>query len=301
MLSDTRARAAATNFTLQWLGLGRLATLTKDATIFVAWSDGVRELLRREAALTTERIVFDEDGDVAALLTDPSAMMNADLAHFYGIQGGPGGETFEPVTLGSDEQGGVLRLGAVLAAHAKPDRSSPVHRGKFVRERLLCQVLPPPPSDIAITPPAIDPNATTRDVFAEHSRNPACAGCHALMDPIGFGFEHYDGIGRYREKDHGLDVDASGEIEQTVDADGAFDGVPELAQRLAQSDEVRRCVATQWFRYGYGHAEGDEDRCAMAELQTMFAASGYRIKELLVALTQTDAFRYRKKIVPDGG
>jgi len=172
-----------------------------------------------------------------------------------------------------------------------------VHRGKFVRERLLCQILPPPPNNAAFNAPDVRPDATTRERFAEHSENPACAGCHIKMDPVGFGFEHYDGIGQYRDTDQGLPVDDSGELVDTRGIDGPFEGVVELGQRLAQSEEARQCVATQWFRFAYGRVEGEDDRCSMNELQQAFAASGFNVKELLVALTQTDAFRYRRAVV----
>jgi hypothetical protein len=202
------------------------------------------------------------------------------------------------VTLAPERRGGILRLGAVLAAHAKPNQSSPVHRGKFVRERLLCQPLPPPPAGLAITAPDVDPHATTREAFAEHAADPVCATCHDLMDPIGFGFERYDGIGRHRDTDHGLPIDATGDLADTSDANGPFDGLPELAAKLAASEDVRRCVVTQWFRFGHGRPESEEDRCTLQRLQTVFAASGYRVRDLLVALTQTDAFRYRRKLEP---
>jgi hypothetical protein len=210
---------------------------------------------------------------------------------------GPKGEGFERVSLDPKQRAGLLTQASLLAVNAKPNQSSPVHRGKFVRERLLCQPLPPPPNNVNIQPPDVDPKATTRQKFAQHSSDPYCAGCHKLMDPIGFGFESYDGIGQFRTKDHGLPVDASGELTGTRDSDGKFDGAIELAARLGDSAEVRECVATQWFRFGYGHGEEKADSCAMSQLQDAFRAADYNVKELLVALTRTDAFRYRNVVV----
>jgi hypothetical protein len=185
----------------------------------------------------------------------------------------------------------------LLAVNSKPNQSSPIHRGKFVRERLLCQTLAPPPNNVNIQPPEVDPSATTREKFSQHSSDPGCAPCHKLMDPIGFGFEGYDGIGQFRTKDHGLPVDATGELTGTRDSDGPFDGAVELAARLGESADVRECLATQWFRFGYGHGEDKDDACAMSQLQDAFRAADYNVKELLVALTRTDAFRYRKVVV----
>jgi hypothetical protein len=113
------------------------------------------------------------------------------------------------------------------------------------------------------------------------------------MDPIGFGFEHFDGIGRYRETEWGLPIDASGELIAT-DVDGAYDGVVELAQRLAASEQVKDCIVRQWFRFGYGRVETGEDACSIDSIRQAFAAANYDVKELIVALTMTDAFRYRR-------
>ena len=303
MLDDPRARQAVANFHEQWLELGKILTLSKDTSIYPDYSDDLRPLWKTETEAFLDHVVFDGEGDVATLLTADYSVMNGELAAFYGIEGGPTGEAWEKVAVDPTQRAGLLTQASILAKNAKPNQSSPIHRGKFVRERLLCQMLPPPPNNIKIEPPDIDPNATTREKFAEHDANPACSGCHSLMDPIGFGFEHYDAIGKWRAEDHGLPVDASGELAQTRDPaiEGPFDGAVELAGRLAESDQVRQCVVTQWFRFGYGRGEGEEDQCTLDEVNQAFAASGYNIKELLVALTQTDAFNYRRKVVADGG
>jgi hypothetical protein len=203
---------------------------------------------------------------------------------------------FERVTLDAAQRAGALTLGTLLTVNAHSNQTSPVHRGKLVRERFLCANIPPPPADVMIKAPEPSPTATTRQRFAEHSANPSCKGCHDLMDPIGFGFENYDGMGRYRTNENQAPVDAAGALIGT-DVDGAFNGVPQLAAKLAQSQEVAGCYATQWFRFAYGRGEGDADACSLGTLRTRLQASGGNIKELLVALTQTDAFLYR----PAGG
>lgn len=297
MLEDPRARAAVDNFHAQWLGLHTVDTFTKDPAVYPSFDDALRPLWQAETLGFLQHVVFDGEGDVSTMFTAPYSFMNAELAAFYGVQG-PSGEAFEKVDVDPAQRSGFLTHASVLAINAKPNQSSPVHRGKFVRERLLCQILPPPPNDVVIVAPDVDPNATTREKFAQHSEDPACASCHRLMDPIGFGFEHYDGVGAWRDTDHGFPVDASGEVLGSRDADGPFDGAVELGARLADSDQVRQCVATQWFRFGYGRAEHDDDQCTMKKLQQAFADSGFNIKGLLIALTQTDAFRYRRAVVP---
>jgi hypothetical protein len=157
--------------------------------------------------------------------------------------------------------------------------------------------VPPPPPDIVPEAPTVDDSETTRNQFTQHSKDPLCKSCHQLMDPIGFGFEHFDGLGRYRETEWGLAIDASGELLST-DVDGPYQGVVELAARLGSSDQVKSCVAKQWFRFGYGRSETEADTCSIDEVQAAFAAADYDIKELIIALTQTDAFRYRHAVTP---
>lgn len=300
MLDDPKAREAVTNFHSQWLELSHIEHISKDKSVYPAYNDGLRSLWIAETQSFLEHVIFDGEGDVKTMLSAPYSMMNADLALFYGISEGlPPGDAFEKVTLDPAQRAGLLTQASLLSYHAKPNQSSPVHRGKFVRERLLCQTLPPPPNDIEIKPPEVKPGATTRERFSEHSKNQACIGCHQLMDPIGFGFEHYDGIGMWRDEDQDLPVDASGKLIKTSDINGEFNGAVELAKKLSESEEVRQCVATQWFRFGYGRAEGEKDACTMADLQSVFAASGGNVKELLVALTQTESFLYRHQHKPE--
>jgi hypothetical protein len=223
-------------------------------------------------------------------------MMNADVAAYYGVSGGPSGSSFARVDLDPSQRAGLLTQPSVLAVNAHADQTSPVHRGKFVRERLLCEPISPPPPNVKAVPPPVDPNATTRDRFIQHSNDPYCSSCHHLMDPIGFGFEHYDSIGLWRDQDHALPIDATGMVSDSKDTNGAFNGAVELAQRLSGSEEVRACVVTQWFNYAHGRPSTNEDSCSMGQLKTAFADAKYDIKELLVALTQTDAFLYRKGV-----
>ena len=182
-----------------------------------------------------------------------------------------------------------MTQGSLLSRHAKADQTSPIHRGKFIRERFFCTTPPPPPPDLVVSPPRLDPRKTTRERFAEHRADPGCRSCHELLDPLGYAFEHYDAVGAYRTSESGLPVDASGEIVGT-DVDGAIDGVSDLAERLASSEQVRACVVSQWFRFAYGRAETEGDACTLDKLQHAFAASDGDLRELLVQLTQTNLF-----------
>ena len=300
MLDTPRAREAVKNFHRQWLHLDEIEPVIlangKDPEIYPDFYDGLPSLWRTETESFIDHAVFEEDANVEFLFTAPYTMMNEELADFYGVEG-PKGIEFARVDLDPGKYAGFMTQPGLLALFAKRDRSSPIHRGKFVRETILCQIPPPPPDNVP-EPPNVDESQTTREQFSEHSENPVCAGCHTLMDPIGFGFEHFDGIGRYRETEWGLEIDASGELQGT-DVNGTFNGATELARLLASSDQVKACVASQWFRFGYGRFETEEDKCSVDEVHAAFAASNYDIKELIVALTLTDAFRYRHAVQED--
>jgi hypothetical protein len=301
MLATPRAREAVKNFHRQWLHLDdiepQILAIGKNPEIYPDYYAGLPMLWRRETEAFIDHAVFEQHADVTELFTAPYTMMNSELADFYGVSG-PNGIDFVRVELDPSRYAGFLTHAGLLALLAKPDRSSPIHRGKFVREFLFCQP-PPPPPDVVPEAPSVDETQTTREQFSQHSADPLCEGCHRLMDPIGFGFEHFDGIGRYRETEWaGLEIDARGELNNT-DVDGPYNGVVELAERLASSDQVKTCVAMQWFRFAYGRSETAADTCSMQDVQAAFAAAEYDIKELIVALTLTDAFRYRHSVQPE--
>jgi hypothetical protein len=292
MLDAPRAREATGDFHQQWLHYDRIASVGKDATLFPSWSPAVGELMRAETSSFIEHVVFDDAGSLTALLTAPYSFMNKDLAAFYGVAG-PASDTFERVDLDPTQRAGILTTGTLLTINAHSNQTSPVHRGKLVRERFFCATMPPPPKDVKIVVPEPTPGSTARERFAEHSSNKACSGCHELMDGIGFGFENYDAVGRYRTQEDGKDIDATGAIAKS-DVDGDFDGAVEMSKKLAGSHQVETCYATQWFRYAYGRGESSDDACTLTSLGDQLAKSGGDIKELIVALTQTDAFLYRK-------
>jgi hypothetical protein len=292
MLEDERSKVGIRHFYREWLGLGALDTMRRDPELYPEFDLAMGQHLRGSLDAFIDD-VYTNDASVDALLAGSHGFVNGPLASIYGVEG-VSGDAMMRVELPPDQRAGILTHPALLAVLSKPNQSDPIHRGLFVRQRLLCQQLPPPPDDIAVVAPDPAPGLSTRERFAQHSTEPRCQGCHQLMDPIGFGFEHYDALGRYRETDEGQAVDASGEVLASEDADGAFVGVPELAERLAGSTQVRECVAVQWLRYAVGRTETYLDACSVAELQEDFASSGYDMRELLVAVVRSDAFRYRR-------
>jgi hypothetical protein len=295
MLADPKARVAITDFYNQWIGTSRLDITSKSTTLYPAYTDAVRAAMKAETPAFVEYVLWTGDRKLETLLTSPAAFVSSALAPIYGVTAS--GTTPQMMTLPATQgRAGILTQASFLAVQAHPDQTSPVLRGKFVRSKLMCQNVPPPPMDVDITPPAVTSAPTARERFAAHQAvGASCAGCHQMMDPIGLAFEGFDAIGKYRTTENGATIDLSGMMLGSAGGaiDGPFTGVRELATRLAGSDQVRDCVATQWFRYAAGRTEEVPDGCSLTTLQDAFGASGGDLGELVVAMTQTDAFWYR--------
>ena len=298
MLKDPKARAVVAHFNELWFHLDEYDTIDKDVSVFPSFTPDIATLMAEETHRFLDHVIWDGAGNVGAILTAPYTFVNAKLASYYGVSGVVG-DAFVRVDLDPTQRSGLLTQGGLLSALAKSNQTAPVHRGKFVREQLLCDELPPPPPDIIIKPPELSATLSTRERFAQHAASAACSGCHQLMDPIGLTFENYDGAGKYRTMENNKVIDVSGEIAQS-DVPGSFQGVTGLAQKLSASQKVKSCMARSWFRYAYGRAETNADACALADVEKKFQESGYKITSLVVALAQTDAFLYRPYI-PAGG
>lgn len=297
LLDDDRAKETLHDFHQQWLGLEKLSGMTKDTSVFPAFNEEVRTAWESEMRQFIEYAFWDSDDPLATFFESPTSFVNAELAEIYNLDGEFAADSFTPVDLSSSMRSGILTQPGLLSVLAYPDQSSPIARGIFVREKLLCEPLPAPPDDIPIIPPDPNPDATTRERFAQHTQSPSCQGCHVLIDPIGFGFEAYDGMGNWRATENGLPIDTSGELLYTHSGDplleGPFDGVFELSSRLQQSEQVKNCITTQWFRYSMGRHEETSDQCGLETIQHAFSETNGDVKELLVALVMRDFFRYR--------
>jgi hypothetical protein len=293
MLTDDRAKRSIAGFHGEWLDIGGVTTVSKDPSVFpdAVWNATVQNDLRVELQ-TFVNETFWNDGHVETLLAAPYSFLNANLAKFYGVAP-PSAAGFVRTALDPTERAGILTGGALMAFLASNNQTSPVHRGKFVREKILCQQLPAPPANLVIKVPQPNLMTSTRQRYTQHSADATCASCHRMMDPIGFGFENYDAIGAWRTKDGMFDVDASGEVVQTSDANGKFVGAVELAKRLSVSADVRSCAMTEVFRYAAGRAETEGDKCSLAWMNKRFTDTGYDMRELWVAVASSEAFRFR--------
>ena len=294
MLADERAYDAIADFHLQWLGVDHIDALEKNPTAYPDFSPELAAAMREETAAFSNWVMREGQGSLQTLLTaDFTVTEDPDLLALYGATLPPGHVPGDPVPLDGTQRSGILTHASLLAEHAHADQTSPVHRGQLIRENFLCQMLPPPPMNVDNVPPDPTPGATTRERFAEHTSDPSCAGCHQLIDGLGFAFESYDGIGAFRELDQGLPVDASGEIFGTDDIDGEIDGALELAGQLASSQQVSACVAQQWFRFALGRLETDDDQCAFDHMLESFDETDQDMRALVKTIVVSDSFRFR--------
>ena len=288
LLATSRASEAFQHFVTEWWELEALPAVQKDTNLFRDWTSVTPALLAEETRLFLAD-AWQKGPTLARLLTSGTTFVDLNLAFFYGYPL-PAQAGFQPIDVDPTHAAGLFGQGAFLATHAKADQTSPVLRGKFVRARLLCDPPGPPPANIVITPPVVNPRKPTRERFQEHTADAFCAGCHHLMDPIGFAFEHFDATGRWRDKDADLPVDASGTLTDT-DVDGDIDGVQQLAARLLASAQVRSCVATQWFRWAFARSEQtDDDLCTIGQLAHALEASGGDLRSLVRTTVQSPLF-----------
>ena len=294
MLGDPRTAEAVASFHTQWLGVDEIELLEKDATDFPNFTPALAAAMKEEAAAFTEHVILGGDGRLETLLSAPMTITDdAALLDLYGVQLPAGHQPGDPVDLPVGERAGLLTQAGLLASAAHADQSSPILRGVLVRQNFFCQILPVPPPDVDNVPPDPEPGSTTRERFRQHTEDPACAGCHVLIDPIGFGLENYDAVGQYRTMEGTLPVDSSGELVST-DVDGPFNGGVELANMMATSNMVRECVASQWFSYAFGRPSAAEDECTTDHINEAFAESDYDIRVLLREIAVSDSFRFRR-------
>lgn len=295
MLADPRARAASMHMYTQWLDLHRIDNAAKSSERYPELDLALRESMRGETERFLDEVLWGAgDGTIAELLGADFTFVDEGLAALYGIDvadAEPGAWT--RVDGLPDARRGILGHAGFLASHATAEESSPVHRGVFVRDRLMCQPIPLPP-DFNPTLPEPLPGETPPELVERHLSDPSCAGCHSYFDPIGLGLEHYDGIGRWRTDYLGGDVVvAQGEIIGSEDAaiDGKFDGLGGLTEALGDSAQVRDCVAKQANMFALGSEAGLQ--CVSDEVTQAFASSGGDLRELMIAVVRAESFRMR--------
>jgi len=290
MLEDPKAQPAVANFFEQWLGMYQLAAQPKDQTIYTTWGPALAASMDAEFQTFVKSVIFTRTGQLSELLTSATTSIDGPLATLYGASGVTG-TTPASVTLNPAQRSGLLTTAAWLALNGDPASSNPVYRGHSLYTQMLCGVIPPPPPNVPPPAPA-SAGGTTRDRFREHDTQACAVSCHSVMDPFGYPFENYDGIGQWRTTDNDLPVDAT----STVAFDGQSSNVTNAVQMvpiLADSPTVQQCFNAQWMTYGMGRTVTAGDAASAQAAQVTFASSSYKVTSLLSAMASSRTFRFR--------
>jgi hypothetical protein len=294
LLADSRADALVTNFVGQWLFLRNLQSLLPDPKKDQDFDEDLRQGFRRETELFAGSILR-EDRSVLDLLTANYTFVNERLATHYGIPNVRGAH-FRRVERTGDNRRGLLGQGSVLAVTSYPNRTSPVVRGKWILENLLGTPLPPPPPDVPALkekPNAADEEQSMRERIAQHRVNPACASCHAMMDPLGLSLENFDFVGRWRTVDEALiPIDATGVL-----PDGTkFEGPAGLRNVLASHpDRFVRTLTEKMMTYALGRGLEYYDMPAVRKITRDVAKNNYRASSLIFGVVNSLPFQMRRR------
>ena len=287
MLASPRLEDGMRAFFDDMFAFSAFRTVAKDPAIYPQFQNATAVAAREQTLRTVINHLVTERKSYPELFTTRSTFMTPALAILDGVATQPGWApyTFPP----ESHRAGLLTQVSFLSLHAHPGRSSPTLRGKALRERFLCQVVPTPPPNVdfsIVTNPNPD-YPTQRDRVLAHIENPSCAGCHRIMDPIGLGLENFDGAGRFRQSENGAPIDASGNLDgvEFRDADG-------LARALQDNPALPKCLVQRLFDYSVGGPATGENRHRdfLAYVNEAFAAEGYRLHDLLRTIAMSDAF-----------
>ena len=282
MLRDPRAREQVHRFHALWLGY---RAIPHDAALVAEFDQETSKLI--------DRVVFEDKRSYLDVFLASETHLTTRLAQHYGLPAPASGAGWVPYA--ESGRAGILSHGSVLAAFSKFSDTSPTQRGIFVRARLLCEKISPPPANVDVDQPPGSPDQLCKyDRYAEHRAIASCAACHDKMDSIGFGLENYDIAGRFRTHDDGLPQCAIAG-QGSLGADGSFKGPAELARKIVESKQLEACVVRQLYRFAVGRdLEGDEPEAVNA-LLAWFRSKNFAFDQLLLAYVESPAFALRKE------
>jgi hypothetical protein len=293
MLADPRARAKLHEFLLHWLKVDQAPEIAKDPSRFPGFDAEVAADLRTSLDLFLEDVAWGAEPDFRRLLLADDLYLNGRLAKFYGADL-PADAAFQKVKLNPEQRAGLLTHPYLMATFAYTASSSPIHRGVFLARGVLGVSLRPPPEAVAPLAPDVHPNLTTRERVALQTNSAACQTCHGVINPLGFTLENFDAVGRFRDRDNGRPVEATGTYQTRAGQTVKFTGARELAQFLAGSEEVQTAFAEQLFQHlakqpvrAYGAGEA-------ADLRNFFAGHGFSIRKLMVEAATVAALTRRE-------
>jgi hypothetical protein len=290
LLDDPRSSALADNFAGQWLELRNLDVVKPDPQKFPDWSPELRDAMKQETRLFFDAILR-ENRPLSEFLDARYTFLNERLAKHYGIEGVKGPE-FRKVELDTPQRGGILSHGSVLTVSSYPTRTSVVIRGQYILNNILASPMPPPP----VVPPPLDEaavgaTASLRKQMEQHRADATCSSCHNKMDPLGFGLENYDGIGKWRTMDGKFPVDSSG----TLPNGNSFSTPGEMRAVLkTQLPQFSRCIVQKMLTYSLGRGLGSYDRRTVDEIDRKLAATGYGFQSLIYEVVRSLPFQSRR-------
>jgi hypothetical protein len=296
LLDDPRSQALVSNVAGQWLQLRNLAAVKPDPEAFSAFDESLRRSFQQETELLFESIVR-ENRSVLDLLDANYTFLNQRLAEHYGVPQIYGAQ-FRRVSVSDPNRFGLLGHGSILTVTSYPNRTSIVQRGKWILENLLGAPPPPPPADV----PELKPHGkdgkllTMREQMEQHRSDPVCASCHSRMDPIGFALENYDAIGRWRTKDAGAPIEATGKL-----PDGTqFEGPAGLTKLLISKhrDDFAATVAEKLLTYALGRGLEYYDKPAVRSIVKKAAAENYRMSAIITGIVESTPFLMRRTAEP---
>ncbi|MEZ4256867.1 MAG: DUF1588 domain-containing protein [Polyangiales bacterium] len=286
---DERSGEIAWRFISDWFDLDRVETLRPTSDVYANYRVYLQGIALEESARAFVKYIFNEEGArLDALLTTPTSFVGSRIKTIYNVDaigGGPNRFDTDPA-----QRSGILTHALWLATFSQPTQTDPIARGRFVREELLCEPLPALPTDVVPLPPEASTAPTARERYTMHAEDENCAGCHALMDPIGFAFERHDAIGRWRDTENGAPIDTSGSLTKANGEVITFADARELTEKLADDDQVADCAVRQWFRFAFGRRESTDDETTLTELRTAFDAEDRSFHALVRATVASRAF-----------
>jgi hypothetical protein len=295
MLDDPRAKALTENFAGQWLYLRNLDQQRPDPAVFPSFDNHLRQAMATETGLFFGHVV-SANRPITDFIDADYTFLNQRLARHYGIPGVTG-TGFRQVALDPAwHRGGLLGQASILTVTSYGNHTSVVKRGKWIMENLLAAPPPPPPADVPALRESVDGHPlTAREQLELHRKNPACAGCHVRMDPLGFALENFNGIGAWRTRDAGQTID----VAATLPEGNSFSGLGGLRQVLMdRRDQFAEAFTERLMIYALARGIGPQDRPAIRAIARAAAADDYRIRTIIRGIVDSDGFRLRK--IPDG-
>jgi len=285
MLNDEALAGRLASFFQEYTQADLVTLVNKDPTLFPDFNN-LRSSMRESTRLFLEKVVLAPDADVRSFYDSDQTFADATLAPIYGLM--PPASGFAQFTLPPDsDRAGIMGQASILAGHSRPDYSSPTARGLFMMQAFLCEMPDPPPPGVDTSDIPVGANLTGRQRLELFTADPLCASCHAMFDPMGFALEHFDAIGRYRETENGLAIDASGSFEDGT----SFNGARELGAALRESATTTECLLRNFYRSVNGRTDDVYDPSGIDGMVASLRSRRYVFRDLVADFVVSDAFR----------